>query len=77
MSSIKIELRQEDDNKIKEICASFNNDPLELINVHAPVPGTFRLLPAEVQDVISGKLFCSGGQDLRSGDILFIFHNDP
>ena len=27
MSSIKIEIRQEDVNKIKEICASYNRDP--------------------------------------------------
>lgn len=33
MSSIKIELRQEDIMKIREICASFKNDPQELINV--------------------------------------------
>lgn len=56
MSSIKIELRQEDINKIKEICASFNNDPLELINVLHQCQEHFGYLPAEVQEVISGEL---------------------
>ena len=44
MSSIKIELRQEDITKIREICDSFNRNPQELINI---------LHPAEIQEVIS------------------------
>jgi NADH-quinone oxidoreductase subunit E/NADP-reducing hydrogenase subunit HndA len=56
MSSIKIELRQEDVAKIKEICASFNNDPQELINVLHKTQGHFGYLPAEVQEVISSEL---------------------
>jgi NADH-quinone oxidoreductase subunit E/NADP-reducing hydrogenase subunit HndA len=56
MSSIKIELRQEDVNKIKEICASFNNDPQELINVLHKCQEHFGYLPAEVQEVISDEL---------------------
>jgi NADH-quinone oxidoreductase subunit E/NADP-reducing hydrogenase subunit HndA len=56
MSSIKIELRQEDVNKIKEICASFNNDPQELINVLHKCQEHFGYLPAEVQEVISNEL---------------------
>jgi NADP-reducing hydrogenase subunit HndA len=56
MSSIKIELRQEDVNKIKEICASFNNDPQELINVLHKSQEHFGYLPAEVQEVISSEL---------------------
>ncbi len=55
MSSIKIELRQEDVNKIKEICASFNNDPQELINVLHACQQHFGYLPAEVQEVISAE----------------------
>ena len=51
MSSIKIELRQEDVTKIKEICASFNNDPQELINVLHKCQEHFGYLPAEVQEV--------------------------
>jgi NADH-quinone oxidoreductase subunit E/NADP-reducing hydrogenase subunit HndA len=53
MSSIKIELRQEDVTKIKEICASFKNDPQELINILHSCQGHFGYLPAEIQEVIS------------------------
>ncbi len=56
MSSIKIELRQEDVNKIKEICSSFNNEPQELINVLHKCQEHFGYLPAEVQEVISNEL---------------------
>ena len=56
MSSIKIELRQEDVDKIKEICASFNNDPQELINVLHKCQEHFGYLPAEVQEVVSNEL---------------------
>jgi NADP-reducing hydrogenase subunit HndA len=56
MSSIKIELRQEDVNKIKEICASFKNDPQELINVLHKCQEHFGYLPAEVQEVVSNEL---------------------
>lgn len=56
MSSIKIELRQEDIYKIKEICSSFNNDPQELINVLHKCQEHFGYLPAEVQEVISAEL---------------------
>lgn len=53
MSSIKIELRQEDATKIKEICESFKNDPQELINILHSCQGHFGYLPAEIQEVIS------------------------
>jgi NADH-quinone oxidoreductase subunit E/NADP-reducing hydrogenase subunit HndA len=56
MSSIKIELRQEDVANIKEICASFNNDPQELINVLHKCQEHFGYLPAEVQEVVSDEL---------------------
>jgi NADH-quinone oxidoreductase subunit E/NADP-reducing hydrogenase subunit HndA len=56
MSSIKIELRQEDVNKIAEICKSFNNDPQELINVLHKCQEHFGYLPAEVQEVVSNEL---------------------
>ena len=56
MSSIKIELRQEDVAKIKEICASFNNNPQELINVLHKCQEHFGYLPAEVQEVASMEL---------------------
>jgi NADH-quinone oxidoreductase subunit E/NADP-reducing hydrogenase subunit HndA len=56
MSSIKIELRQEDVAKINEICASFNNDPQELINVLHKCQEHFGYLPAEIQEVVSVEL---------------------
>ncbi len=56
MSSIKIELRQEDVTKIQEICASFNRDPQELINILHSCQGHFGYLPAEVQEVISSEI---------------------
>ena len=56
MSSIKIELRQEDVNKIKEICTTFGNDPQELINVLHKCQEHFGYLPAEVQEVVSNEL---------------------
>lgn len=56
MSSIKIELRQEDIEKIKEICLSFNNDPQDLINVLHKCQEHFGYLPAEVQEVVSNEL---------------------
>ena len=56
MSTIKIELSQEDVAKIKEICASFNNDPQELINVLHKCQEHFGYLPAEVQEVVSNEL---------------------
>jgi NADH-quinone oxidoreductase subunit E/NADP-reducing hydrogenase subunit HndA len=56
MSSIKIELRTEDVSKIREICASFNNDPQELINVLHSCQEHFGYLPAEIQEVISNEM---------------------
>jgi NADP-reducing hydrogenase subunit HndA len=56
MSSIKIELREEDVKKIKEICTSFDNDPQELINVLHKCQGHFGYLPAEVQEIVSEEL---------------------
>jgi len=56
MSTIKIELRNEDVAKIKEICTSFKNDPQELINVLHSCQEHFGYLPAEVQEVISADL---------------------
>jgi NADH-quinone oxidoreductase subunit E/NADP-reducing hydrogenase subunit HndA len=62
MSSIKIELRQEDVDKISEICDSFNNEPLELINVLHRTQEHFGYLPAEVQEVIASRLNISTAQ---------------
>ncbi|HDZ40548.1 MAG TPA: NADH-quinone oxidoreductase subunit NuoE [Bacteroidetes bacterium] len=56
MSSIKIELRKQDIEKIREIAASFGNDEQELINVLHKCQEHFGYLPAEVQEVISEAL---------------------
>jgi NADP-reducing hydrogenase subunit HndA len=56
MSNIKVELRKDQIEKIKEICKSFNNHGGELINVLHKTQGTFGYLPAEVQEVIASEL---------------------
>jgi NADP-reducing hydrogenase subunit HndA len=56
MSSIKIKLHQEEIDKLKEVCASFNNEPGELINVLHKAQSIFGYLPAEVQEIISKEL---------------------
>lgn len=56
MSSIKVELRKDQINKIKEICKSFDNESGELINVLHKCQSTFGYLPAEVQEVIAEGL---------------------
>lgn len=56
MSRIKVELRKDQIEKIKEICKSFNNEGGELINVLHKAQGTFGYLPAEVQEVIAREL---------------------
>ncbi|MCF8223091.1 MAG: NADH-quinone oxidoreductase subunit NuoE [Bacteroidales bacterium] len=56
MSSIKIKLKKQDIDKIKEITASFNNEEHELINVLHKCQQHFGYLPAEVQEVISDEM---------------------
>jgi len=56
MSSIKLELKQKDVDKIKEISRSFNNEPGELINVLHQAQSAFGYLPAEVQEVVAQEL---------------------
>jgi NADH-quinone oxidoreductase subunit E/NADP-reducing hydrogenase subunit HndA len=56
MSHIKIELRKEEVDYIKEVCAFFNNDPQELINVLHKCQEHFGYLPAEIQEVVSNEL---------------------
>ncbi len=56
MSSIKIELKQSDIDKIKTICKEFGNEPKELINVLHKTQSTFGYLPAEVQEVIAPEM---------------------
>jgi NADP-reducing hydrogenase subunit HndA len=56
MSRIKVELRKDQTDKIREICKSFNNEGGELINVLHKVQGTFGYLPAEVQEAVAHEL---------------------
>ena len=56
MSSVKVELRQDQIDKIHSICDSFGNQEGELINVLHKCQETFGYLPAEVQEVISEKM---------------------
>jgi len=56
MSSIKVELKRRDIEKLREICQVFNNDPGELINVLHKAQHTFGYLPAEIQEVVAEAL---------------------
>jgi NADP-reducing hydrogenase subunit HndA len=56
MSRIKVELKKDQIDKIKEICKSFDNEGGELINVLHKVQGTFGYLPAEVQEAVANEL---------------------
>jgi NADP-reducing hydrogenase subunit HndA len=56
MSRIKVELKKDQIDKIREICKSFDNHGGELINVLHKVQGNFGYLPAEVQEVVAQEL---------------------
>lgn len=56
MSSVKIELRQDQVDKIHAICDSSGNREEELINVLHKCQEAFGYLPAEVQEIIAEKL---------------------
>ncbi len=56
MSSVKIELREDQVEKIHNFCDEFNNDHGELISVLHKTQSEFGYLPAEVQEVIAEKM---------------------
>jgi len=56
MSRIKVELRKDQVDTIKDICKSFDYKGGELINVLHKVQGSFGYLPAEVQEVVAREL---------------------
>jgi NADH-quinone oxidoreductase subunit E/NADP-reducing hydrogenase subunit HndA len=56
MSSVKVELRKDQVEKIHGFCDAFNNAHGELINVLHKTQGEFGYLPAEVQEVIADKM---------------------
>lgn len=53
MCGSKIKISEANYNVVKDICASFNNQPGELINVLHKVQGKFGYLPQEVQEVVA------------------------
>ncbi len=57
--NITIKLQQKSIDKIKEICAAFDNDSGELINVLHKTQEHFGYLPAEVQELVASELNCS------------------
>jgi NADP-reducing hydrogenase subunit HndA len=56
MTSVKLKLKDNDVQKIHEICKSFNNEPGELINVLHKTQEFFGYLPAEVQEEVAEGL---------------------
>ncbi len=56
MSSVKVELRKDQVEKIHSYCDEFNNEHGELINVLHKTQSEFGYLPAEVQEVIAEKI---------------------
>lgn len=56
MSSVKVELRKDQIEKIHGFCDEFNNAHGELINVLHKTQSEFGYLPAEVQEVIADKM---------------------
>jgi len=55
-NNITIKLKKEDIEQICAICAEFNNDKTELINVLHKTQEHFGYLPAEVQELIAAEL---------------------
>ncbi len=56
MSSLKLELKQNQIERIQSICKEYNNTSGELINVLHKTQHEFGYLPAEVQEVIAHEL---------------------
>lgn len=54
--NITIKLKKEDTEFIKKVCAEFNHDKGELINVLHKTQEHFGYLPAEVQELIAAEL---------------------
>ena len=56
MSSVKIELRTDQIEKIHAFCEEFNNSNEDLISILHRCQGEFGYLPAEIQEVIADKM---------------------
>ncbi len=62
MTKVKVELKQQDIDKIKEICKSFDNKPGNLINVLHKTQEHFGYLPAEIQEKVAEELNVSAAK---------------
>lgn len=62
MSSVKIKMKKDHIEKIKEVCKKFNNDGGELINVLHQTQSYIGYLPAEAQELIATELHVSVAQ---------------
>ncbi|MFW5974878.1 MAG: NADH-quinone oxidoreductase subunit NuoE [Bacteroidota bacterium] len=56
MTKVKVELKQQDIDKIKAICTAFDHKPGNLINVLHQTQEHFGYLPAEIQEVVAQEL---------------------
>jgi NADH-quinone oxidoreductase subunit E/NADP-reducing hydrogenase subunit HndA len=56
MSSVKIELKKDQVERIHSICDEFNNEHGELISILHKTQSEFGYLPAEVQEVIADRM---------------------
>ena len=56
MSRIKVKIKEQDINKIREICQAHDNKPGELINVLQQTQEHFGYLPAEIQEAVANEL---------------------
>ena len=77
MSSVKIELRKDQVDKIKEIARMFNNEPGELINVLHKCQHEFGYLPAEIQEVVAKELNVSEAKVYGVGTFYSFFSMIP
>ncbi|MCF8218468.1 MAG: NADH-quinone oxidoreductase subunit NuoE [Bacteroidales bacterium] len=62
MSSVKVEIHQEDVDKIQEIAKSYNNDPEALINALHATQDHFGYLPAEIQEIVAEEMNVSSAK---------------
>ncbi|MDR2834748.1 MAG: NADH-quinone oxidoreductase subunit NuoE [Bacteroidales bacterium] len=53
---VKVKLKEQDIKAIKEICATFDNEPGNLINCLQKIQEHFGYLPAEVQEVVAANM---------------------
>jgi len=56
MSRIKVKIKEQDLNKIREISQAHGNKPGELINVLQQTQEHFGYLPAEIQEAVANEL---------------------